>query len=168
MGMRLILGLFVLLVFLESGLAAKSCERAAIINHQEIPLEIISRRKGDGLRPYLEKDKEALRYLDLYQERNRIHPFNTLLGIVGPGFLLTGLVLESKAEQKKTFLTWGAVLVVTNFLVTKTIQGTSEFYLEKAVEEYNKRNSPKIDLNFHGSELPSKNFAFMIKKDWSF
>ena len=166
--MRAIYGIFISLIFLESGLAAKSCGRTATINHQEIPLEIISGGKGDGLRSYLEKDKEAMRYFDLYQERNRIHPFNTLLGIVGPGFLLTGLALESRSEHKKTFLTWGSVLVVTNFLVTKTIQGTGELYLEKAVEEYNKRNSPKIDLNFHAPKPSLKKFAFMIKKGWSF
>ena len=166
--MRIVFGALLFLLFLESGFAEKSCERTAVVNHQEIPLEIISKRKGEGLRVYLKKDKDALRYLDLYQERNRILPFNTLLGIVGPGSLLTGLVLESKSEHKKTFLTWGAVLVVTNFLVTKTIQSTSEFYLEKAVEEYNKRNSPKIDLNFHTPKISSEAFAFMVKKNWSF
>ena len=166
--MRTIFGALIFLFFLESALAGKSCGRTAIVNHQEIPLEITSKRKGEGLRVYLEKDKGALHYLDIYQERNRIRPFNTLLGIVGPGALLTGIVLESESEHKKTFLTWGAVLVVTNFLVTKTIQGTSEFYLEKAVEEYNKRNSPKIDLNFHAPKISSEAFAFMLKKNWSF
>ena len=167
--MRFFLGVCISTILLEGALAAKSCERVAIVNHQEIPLETMSGSRGEGLRPYLEKDKDALNYFDLYQERNRIHPFNTVLGIVGPGFLVTGLVLNSQSEQKKTFLTWGAVLVVTNFLVTKTIQGTSESYLEKAVEEYNKRHLPKIDLNFHApNSFSKKSLAFSIKKNWSF
>ena len=157
------------MVFSGEVSAIKSCERVATVNHQEIPLETMSGSKGEGLRPYLEKDDEAMRHLELYQERHRIHPFNTLLGVVGPGLLATGLVLDSRSEQKKTFLTWGAVLVVTNFLVTKTIQGTGDSYLEKAVEEYNKRNSPRIDLNFLApGPAPSEAFAFMLKKDWSF
>ena len=166
--MRVFLGVCVFMA-LGAAAAIKPCERVATVNHQEIPLETMSGSKGEGLRPYLEKDKEALRHLELYQERYRIHPFNTLLGVVGPGFLATGLVLDSQSEQKKTFLTWGAVLVITNFLVTKTMQGTGESYLEKAVEEYNKRHHPRIDLNFFApNPAPQKAFAFGIKKDWSF
>ena len=156
-------------VFSENALASRrACERVGIVNHQEIPLETMSGSKGEGLRSYLEKDKEALHYFNLYQERNQIQPFNTVLGIVGPGLLLTGVILESGVKEKETFLTWGAVLVVTNFLVTRTIQGVGETYLEKAVEEYNKRNFPKIDLNFHTPDSSQKNIALMIKKDWSF
>ena len=162
-------GICVGLALLNGAWAAKPCERVATVNHQEIPLETVSSGKGEGLRPYLEKDENALRHLDRYQERNRIRPFNTLLGIAGPGFLVAGLVLEPRSEEKKTFLTWGVVLVATNFLVTRAIQGTSESYLEKAVEEYNKRNSPRIELNFLPDPFPpKKSMVLMVKKDWSF
>ena len=167
--MRIFVGAFLLWAFLESAWGSMPCERVAVINHQEVLLETTSRSKGEGLRPYLEKDEEALRHFERYQERNRIYPFNTLLGIAGPGLLLTGLVLDSGSKQKKSFLGWGAVLVVTNFLVTKTIQGASESHLEKAIEEYNKRNFPKIDFNTYSPKAPrSGSLAFGIKKDWSF
>ena len=166
--MKIFVGIFLAWLSLSEGWAAGPCNRTATIDYQEVSLETIPGLKGEGLRMYLEKDDEALRYLNIYQERNQIYPFNTLLGVAGPGLLLTGLILDSPSEQKSTFLTWGAVLMVTNFLVTKTLQGASESYLEKAIEEYNKRHSPRIDLNVHSPPATRKTFALGIKKNWSF
>ena len=54
-----------LLFFNLSALASESCSRTATINYQEVLVDSASSLKGEGLRPYLAKDAEALSYLKI-------------------------------------------------------------------------------------------------------
>ena len=83
--MRIFIGILLGWALVSNGGASTPCNRTVTIEHQEVSIETNPRLKGEGLRLYLEKDDRAMHYLERYQERNRIYPFNTFLGDRGAG-----------------------------------------------------------------------------------
>ena len=150
--------------------AVETCSRVAIINYQEVLVDTSSNRKGEGLRFYLEKDKTANSYLDKYQEGTKIKLENALMGTVGTSMILGGILSNAQKTKKQSLLIGGATLMILNFLVAKTRETSNEKNLEKAVEEYNKRNIPKI--YFNPEESSNRNLepgvSFFLQKSWSF
>ncbi|HLW56607.1 MAG TPA: hypothetical protein VKY27_04425, partial [Bacteriovoracaceae bacterium] len=63
--------ILILLLNSLSVFAAETCSRVAIINYQEVLVDVSSSNRGEGLRFYLEKDEVAKGLLDEYQENNR-------------------------------------------------------------------------------------------------
>ena len=68
-------------------------------------------------------------------------------------------------------LVGGAALIIVNFFIARTLEFNNEDNLNKAIEEYNKRNLPKIF--FYPDGLPSESgqnpgLGMAIIKDWSF
>ena len=167
---------FILLLFLTplafNVSAAETCGRTAIINNREVLLDTSSLQKGEGLRSWLERDKKALKHFNLYRRGGRIHWSSTLLGTLGPTSLIAGLLTNSDKKRKKTFFTWGAVLVLANFLISGTRTTANESHLEEAIDQYNKRHTPKI--HFEPNHRQKKDFPFkkkvslFLKKDWNF
>ena len=51
---------------------------------------------------------------------------------------------ENGFSSKGAFLIGGALLITINFLVAKTIEYNNERLLMRAIEEYNKKNLPRI------------------------
>lgn len=150
--------------------AVETCSRIAIINYQEILVDSNATEKGEGLRYHLEKDPMAKAYLDTYQKYSATRWPNALLGTAGTGLLLVG-VFTSNSQESQIYLISGAAVILVNFLIARTLEVANEANLNRAVEEYNKRNLPKIyfnpENNLQGSmSFPS--FKIGFSKDWSF
>jgi hypothetical protein len=60
--------------------------------------------------------------------------------------------------------------MIINFLVAKTMETSNEQNLRKAIEEYNKRNLPKIYYNPDQEDNRGNNpgVSFMLQKSWDF
>ena len=145
------LKLTVLISFLMcfSVFAAETCSRVATVNYQEILVDVSSKNRGEGLRYYLEKDQVSKDLLDEYQKNNNPTWKSAAMSTVGTGMLLGGLVSSSSSGgggvTSQSFLLFGgATLIAVSYLYSKTIQYNNEYLLYKSVEEYNKRNTPKI------------------------
>lgn len=164
----------IFLLFLISSTALQAsqvCSRVAIINYQEILVDTSSTQKGEGLRYYLEKDPQAKGYLDEYQDGTKIKWQNAAIGTLGSGLIIGGLFADDGTDAKKTMLVGGAALIIVNFFIARTLEFNNEQNLNKAIEEYNKRNLPKIF--FYPDGLPSDSgqspgLGMAIIKDWSF
>ncbi len=129
--------------------ASESCSRTAIINYQEVLIDSANSLKGEGLRPYLAKDKTALSYLETYQKNARPSFKSSFLGT--SGMLLSLMSLTTNSEHKapwnsKVLLTTGITLIFVNYLFNNTLQKANEENLYNAIEEYNLKHRPKIEF----------------------
>lgn len=159
------------LIFSSLSHATQVCSRVAVVNYQEILVDTSSTQKGEGLRYYLEKDQIAKAHLDEYQDGTRIRWQNAALGTVGTGMIVGGLFASDESGAKKTLLIGGAAMIIVNFFVARTLEFNNEQNLTKAIEEYNKRNLPKIF--FYPDGIPndattSPGLSMGLFKDWSF
>ena len=164
-------GLLFSLVLSSNKLSAvETCSRIAIINYQEILIDSNATEKGEGLRYHLEKDPIAKSYLETYQKNSANHWPGALLGTAGTGLLLFGF-FTSNSQDRQIYLISGGAAILVNFLIARTLEVTNEANLNRAIEEYNKRNLPKIYFNPENNLQGSTSFpAFKIglAKDWSF
>ena len=162
--------LSILVLFLSVNIfAADTCSRIAIINYQEVLVDANSSQKGEGLRYYLNKDQIAKTYLDEYQEGTAHKWQSAAIGSVATGLLIGGLTANN-SDTKKSLMIGGSALMLINFLISRTLESSNEDNLLKAVEEYNKRNLPKIYFAPDGDEdrKPSSSMSFVVEKDWNF
>jgi hypothetical protein len=132
-----------------SAIAAETCSRVATINYQEILVDVSSSNRGEGLRYYLQKDQIAKELLDEYQENNRPTWKSAAMSTLGTGMLLGGLLRTSSGGNEtltsRDFLLLGGIsLIGISYLISKTNQYSNEYLLIKSIEEYNKRNTPRI------------------------
>ncbi len=180
MANKIFLILCSLLFSISYGNATETCSRIATINFQEVLVDPNSSQKGEGLRYFLEKDPESKNYLDLYQKGTEINWQNALLGTLGTGLILSSTMVND-SQNKKVLLISGATFVLLNFLISRTLEVQNELNLEKAIEEYNKRNLPKIDFNPQALQFEENNekdnshsnfnpfdISFGIFKTWTF
>lgn len=159
---------------LNHALAYDVCSRVALINFQEVLVDASSTQKGEGLRFFLEKDETAKKYLERYQEGQKVHTGSVIFGSLATILTLTGLLLSKEKSQRQTLVGVGGSLLLLNFFVSKTMANKNETNLNKAIEEYNKRNLPRIyfdeDLSPQSPSSSSlnqkflKNYAFHNKK----
>jgi hypothetical protein len=145
------LKLTVLIFFIVSplGFAAETCSRVATINYQEVLVDVSSKNRGEGLRYYLEKDEVAKGLLNEYQANNRPTWKSAALSTAGTALMIGGLLRTSGGDEDsitgRNFLLFGgATMIAVSYLISKTNQYNNEYLLLKSVEEYNKRNTPKI------------------------
>lgn len=129
--------------------ATETCSRVATINYQEVLVDVSSSNRGEGLRYYLEKDQIATELLNEYQDNNRSTWKSAAMSTLGSAMMLGGLLRTNQGENEtftnKNFLLFGgATLIGVSYLISKTNQYTNEYLLSKSVEEYNKRNTPRI------------------------
>ncbi len=170
--MNKILVLFILLFLINfASVAEETCSRTAIINYQEVLVDTDSTKKGEGLRFYLEKDEIAEEFLNKYQAGTELKWHSAALGTIGTGLIISGLFVNSTSNNKSVLYLSGATLLVVNFLMAKTFEKGNEENLIKAVEEYNKRNLPRIDLSHEASSTfrtdSGVSFLF-LNKTWDF
>lgn len=147
--------------------AAEICSRVAEIGGQSVLIDSSSTQKGEGLRPYLSKDAEATKYLTTYQDQLKIRWQNALIGTVGTGLTLAGLLTNDNSNNRQTLLIGGVTLIAINYLVARTLENSNEKNLLSAVEEYNKRNFPKIYL-FKSDNNDQNNQGVLLNKSWGF
>ena len=127
----------------------ETCSRVATINYQEVLVDVSSKNRGEGLRYYLEKDVVAKDLLDEYQENNRPTWKSAALSTLGTAMLLGSFLRTSDGKEegitsRNILLFSGASMIAVSYLISKTNQYNNEYLLQKSVEEYNKRNTPKI------------------------
>jgi hypothetical protein len=138
--------LFSLFIFNPSH-AAETCSRVAIINYQEVLVDAGSNKKGEGLRFYLEKDTQSKSLLDKYQKKNRPTIWGATTSTAGSLMILSGLVQTSSntnSQNKNSLILGGGILVALSYLTSKTIQYNNEALLKNSIDQYNKRNLPRI------------------------
>lgn len=129
--------------------AAEICSRVAIINYQEVLVDVSNNNRGEGLRYYLEKDQLSKQLLDEYQENNRPTWKSAALSTLGSAMILGGILRSNEGEDealtgRNSLLIGGATLITVSYLISKTNQYNNEHLLMKSVEEYNKRSTPRI------------------------
>ena len=162
-----------LLIFVSlPGFAVETCSRIAIINYQEVLVDANTSEKGEGLRYHLEKDPVALQYLNTYQKNSGIQWPSAVLGSAGTGLLLFGF-FNSDSEDRRVYILAGTTTILVNFLVARTLELTNETNLNKAIEEYNKRNLPKIFFNPENPEGTQSQIDFSkmrlgLMQQWTF
>ena len=162
--------MLMLMLMMTQAQAVETCSRVAIINYQEVLVDSNASEKGEGLRYHLEKDPVAKSYLDTYQKNSAIRWPNALLGTAGTGLLLFGF-FTSDSQDRQVYLIGGGATILVNFLVARTLEVTNEANLNRAVQEYNKRNLPKIFFNPEGVRESDAGFSGIkigLNKDWSF
>ncbi len=134
-------------MILPSLFSVETCSRLAVINYQEILVDTNATQKGEGLRYYLEKDTEAKSYLDLYQKGNKTSLSSTIVGTLGSTLMIGSFFVDKSSPGRDALLIGGFSVMVLNFLMAKTLEHKNEANLDRAVEEYNKRNLPRIEYN---------------------
>lgn len=135
--------------------AVETCSRVAVINYQEVLVDAGSNKKGEGLRFYLEKDPVSNKLLNEYQEKNRPSIWSAGTSTVGSLMVLAGLMQTNETSgisNRNTFLYGGGILIAISYLTSKTLQYNNESILKQAVDQYNKRNRPKIFFSPYGDE----------------
>jgi len=161
--MKLVISLF-FIAYSFLGHTKEICSRVATINYQEVLIDLSNNQKAEGLRYYLEQDKVAKKYLDTYQKNSSSKWHNALLGSIGTLTLVFGITSPNKKTRRNLFIS-GASIFAVNYLVAKTMQYTNEKNLYHAIEEYNKRNLPKIYLGTGGTKEDSKVY---IEQSWKY
>ncbi len=129
--------------------AAETCSRVAVINYQEILVDVSNNNRGEGLRYYLEKDPVSKELLDEYQQNNQSTWKSAVMSTLGSAMILGGVLRTSEGQKEtltsRNFLLFGgATLIAVSYLISKTNQYNNEHLLLRSVEEYNKRNTPRI------------------------
>ncbi|EQC47076.1 hypothetical protein M899_0169 [Bacteriovorax sp. BSW11_IV] len=169
--MRKFIGYLFIALLPFTSFAQETCSRVAIVNYQEVLVDTNSTQKGEGLRFHLEKDEVAKKYLDQYQDGTKTRWQNAALGTLGTTMLIGGLVNKNEGFTKNSLAIGGVALIVVNFLMAKTYERSNEKNLARAIEEYNKRNLPRI---YFGPEVENQRnsdgegYKFFLNKEWSF
>jgi hypothetical protein len=147
------LKLTVLIIFILLGevFAAETCSRVATINYQEVLVDVSSNNRGEGLRYYLENDQVSKSLLDEYQENNRPSWKTAAMSTFGTAMILGGILRTGSGEHesftnRNVLIVGGISMIAVSYLVSRTSQYKNEYLLQKSVDEYNKRNTPKIYL----------------------
>jgi hypothetical protein len=153
------------------GFSAETCSRVAYINYQEVLVDTSSTKLGEGLRYYLEKDKMAKKLLDEYQYRNKPTFERAALSTTGSVLLFAGLLNANTGKDESTFtrsnlMISGSILIALSYLSTITIRYRNESLLESSIEQYNKRNLPKIYFSPYNEDGNSPGVNIGFQKDF--
>lgn len=136
--------------------AKATCSRTAIINYQEILVDAGSDKKGEGLRFYLDKDPLSKKLLNKYQDENKPTFLRASTSTIGSILLFAGILQPNEStgiQNKNTLIYGGSLLIALSYLTSKTMAYSNEKILEEAVDQYNKRNSPRIFFSpFKGND----------------
>lgn len=163
--------LLTILLFLSAqrSFSDSTCSRIATINYQEVLVDSGTGKMGEGLRFYLEKDPESLALLDEYQKKSKPTPWTAGASTVGSIMILSGLLQtgdQSPFGDKNTLISGGAILVTLSYLMTKTVKLNNEKFLNLAIDQYNKRNSPRIYFSPFRDNNGESGVGFGLQKEF--
>lgn len=150
---------------------SEPCSRVAKVNNQEILIDINSNQKGEGLSSYLEKDPMASIYMEKYRKGNEFKWYDAAVGTVGAGVVTAGILANLEPKQRAITIVSGVVLIAANFLISYTLKHGNEKNLNRAIEEYNKRNEPRINvapLSYKNTQNTVDHKKIVLSKTWSF
>lgn len=159
--MKQLVLILLLTISIRNLAANETCSRTAIINYQEVQVDTSSTRKGEGLRFYLSRDKVAESLLNKYQDRSSPKWYTTALSTFGTAMIIAGLLQSGKDRtegfsRKEAFYIGGATTIAVSYLITKTFEINNEKYLQMSIEEYNRRNLPRIFFSPYNSSIKGK------------
>ena len=167
--MKIILLLFISVLSTQL-IAAEICSRVATINYQEVLVDAGSDKPGEGLRFYLEKEPESKSLLDEYQEKNKPTLLNASASTLGSLLVLASLMQtgsDQSVQNRNNLLYGGFSLIALSYLSTKTRQLNNEKLLEESIEQYNKRNKPRIYFYPHkDNNSKSSGLGLGIQRDF--
>lgn len=168
--MVILLSLFIQLLIAHSW-GAEECSRVAVVNYQEVLVDASSSSRGEGLRYYLQKDPAAKRLLDQYQENNRPRWQGAALSTAGSAMILAGLLRAGGSDDnnftnRNNLIIGGAAFVALSYLISRTNQYNNEHLLQRSVEEYNKRNSPRIYFSADPSTGNRQGFGLGLQQEF--
>lgn len=149
------------------GHAADTCSRVAVINYQEVLVDAGAGKMGEGLRYFLERDPLSKNLLDTYQKKNQPTILNASASTLGSIMILTGLLQtsdEGAISSKNTMIYGGSLLVAVSYLASKTLKFNNEKYLKQAIDQYNKRNSPRIYFSPFQDDNGGSGIGFGLQK----
>ena len=161
--------LFLFLLIPTSLFANETCSRVAIINYQEILVDAGSGKRGEGLRFYLEKDPVSKELLDTYQKKNKPTVLNASASTLGSIMILSGILQTSEAgavSTQNTLIYGGSLLIAVSYLAAKTMKYNNEKYLKQAVDQYNKRNSPRIYFSPYRDDNGQSGVGFGLRRNF--
>jgi len=159
------------LLFMQIAQASEPCSRVAKVNNQEILIDLNSNQKGEGLRNYLEKDPISSMYLEKYRKGNEFHWYDAAIGTVGAALVAAGILANLDSKQRMATIISGSSLIAANFLISYTLKHGNEKNLNRAIEEYNKRNNPQINigpLSYKNTQNIVAHKKIVFSKSWSF
>jgi len=153
------------------GYAADSCSRTAVVNYQEVLVDASSSNQGEGLRYYLQRDPVAKKLLNEYQKNNRPRWQSAALSTLGTASVLVGLLRSGEGENetftgRNTLVIGGATLIVVSYLISRTNQYNNEWLLQRAIEEHNKRNTPRIYFSADPKSSNNSGFGMGMQKEF--
>ncbi len=143
-------------------MAEQICSRVAVVNYQEVLVDHGSSQKGEGLRYLLEKDAEAEKYLKFYQEGSKTKWGSAVAGTIGSALLFAGVLTSKEQNNRNALIAVGAGIIGINFIVSKTMEINNETNLNRAIDEYNRRNLPRI----HFDITSDSGLIFNVTKDY--
>lgn len=147
--MKIFILFFTLTVLIGQTWANETCSRVAVINYQEVLVDASSSNKGEGLRFYLEKDPIAVELLNEYQEKNKPTMVGATTSTVGSLMVASGILNVNSGDHENVFnnnnmIIGGVIVMGLSYLSSITVQYKNEEILKRSIEQYNKRNTPKI------------------------
>lgn len=158
------------LIFLTQAVQAnETCSRIAIINYQEVLVDAGSGKMGEGLRFYLEKDPVSKDLLNTYQEKNKPTVLNASASTLGSIMVIGGLLQTSEdgaVSSKNTLIYGGSLLIAVSYLAAKTMKFNNEKYLKQAIDQYNRRNSPRIYFSPYRDNNGQSGVGFGVRRSF--
>jgi len=164
--------LFVLLLTAAVPLRAmESCGRTAVVNYQEVLVDASSSNRGEGLRYYLQKDPVSKKLLDEYQTNNKPRWQTAALSTLGTAMVVASFLRVDEGKEdtltgQNALLAGGATMIAVGYLISRTKQYNNEDILERAVEEYNKRNSPRIIFSADPASGNRSGFGLGVRQEF--
>jgi hypothetical protein len=159
-------------VIMGNAQGAEICSRIATVNYQDVLVDVSSQKRGEGLRYYLQKDPIAKDLLDQYQENNRTTWKSAASSTLGTAMILGGFLRSSNSGENESFtsqnflMIGGATLIAVSYLISKTNQFNNEYLLTRSVDEYNKRNTPRIFFAPTGNPKSGMGMGLGIGKEF--
>jgi len=151
--------------------AQDSCSRTAMVNYQEVLVDASSSNRGEGLRYYLQRDPVAKKLLDEYQNNNRPRWQGAALSTLGTATILAGFLRSGEGQNetftgRNTLIFGGLTMVAVSYLISRTNQYNNEWLLQRAIEEHNKRNTPRIYFSADPDAQNRSGFGMGLQKEF--
>ena len=141
------------------------------MNYQEVLVDASSSNRGEGLRYYLQRDPVSKKLLDEYQENNRPRWQGAALSTFGTGMILAGFLRSNEGSNelltsRTTLLVGGVSMIAVSYLISRTNQYNNEWLLQRAIEEHNKRNTPRIYFSADPERSRGAGFGLGLQKEF--
>ena len=163
--------IFITMLLAPIGHAADSCSRTAIVNYQEVLVDASTSNRGEGLRYYLQRDPVAKKLLNEYQQNNRPRWQGAALSTFGTATVLAGFLRSNEGKNetftgRNTLVFGGLTMIAVSYLISRTNQYNNEWLLQRAIEEHNKRNTPRIYFSADPDSSNSTGLGMGMQKEF--